>query len=73
MYVCMCRYKIGELGPSACPAGRLLEGLPSYTGNGGGGSGTVVSRADGSPLVAFPTPDNANNNNNIIGETKKSA
>lgn len=46
------RYKIAELGPEACPAGRLVAELPSYTGKGSGGSGAVICRADGrSPLV----------------------
>eukprot|EP00752_Nemacystus_decipiens_P017543 g15722.t1 len=44
-------YKIGELGTASCPAGRLSEGLPSYSGKGGGGSGEVICGKDGSPLV----------------------
>ncbi|CAM9779886.1 unnamed protein product [Ascophyllum nodosum] len=31
-------YRTEELGTSACPAGRLMHDLPSYTGKGGGGS-----------------------------------
>lgn len=48
------RYKIEDLGPATCPAGRLFEGLPSYTGKGGGGSGPVICGADGtSPLAVI--------------------
>ncbi|CAM9566580.1 unnamed protein product [Pylaiella littoralis] len=65
-------YKIGELGTAVCPPGRLDEGLPSYTGSGGGGSGSVICKADGSPLELFPTPSD-NGENNVGQETKKSA
>ncbi|CBN79057.1 conserved unknown protein [Ectocarpus siliculosus] len=46
-------YKIEDLGPATCPAGRLFEGLPSYTGKGGGGSGPVICGADGTSPLAF--------------------
>lgn len=39
------RYIIKNLGTKACPAGRLFEGLPAYTGTGGGGSDVAATAA----------------------------
>ena len=46
------RYTLGELGPVGCPTGRLVHDAPTFTGDGGGGSGPVVLDADGAPLTA---------------------
>ena len=39
------RYTIGDLGTAACPSGKLMRDLPSYTGTGGGGSGDAGATA----------------------------
>ena len=39
------RYTIGGLGTAACPVGKFMRDLPSYTGTGGGGSGDAGATA----------------------------
>lgn len=47
------RYRIGDLGTSACPAGRLMYDVPTFTGHGGGGRGGVAAgAADEAPIAS---------------------